>query len=53
MKPSKRNSLNSSYNPVIRMYENAVGKFLTYAEAKTKTMAMRENGAKCSPVINH
>ena len=24
------------------MYENAVGKFLTYAEAETKTMAMRE-----------
>ena len=35
MKPSKRNS-NSSYNPVIRMYENAVGKFLTYAEARQK-----------------
>jgi len=32
----KRNSLNSSYNPVTRMYENAVGKFLTYAEARQK-----------------
>ncbi len=36
MKPLKRNSLNSSYNPVTRMYENAVGKFLTYAEARQK-----------------
>ena len=36
MKPSKRNSLNSSYNPVTRMYENAVGKFLTYAEVRQK-----------------
>ena len=36
MKPFKRNSINSSYNPVTRMYENAVGKFLTYAEARQK-----------------
>ena len=36
MEPSKRNSLNSSYSPVTRMYENAVGKFLTYAEARQK-----------------
>lgn len=36
MKPLKRNSLNSSYNPVTRMYENAVGKFITYAEARQK-----------------
>ena len=36
MKPLKRNLLNSSYNPVTRMYENAVGKFLTYAEARQK-----------------
>ena len=36
MKPLKRNSLNSSYIPVTRMYENAVGKFLTYAEARQK-----------------
>ena len=36
MKTSKRNSLNSSYNPVTRMYENTVGKFLTYAEARQK-----------------
>jgi len=35
MKP-KRNSLNSRYNPVTRLYENAVGKFLTYAEARQK-----------------
>ena len=36
MKPLKRNSFNSSYNPVTRRYENAVGKFLTYAEARQK-----------------
>ena len=36
MKPLKRNSPNSSYNPITRMYENAVGKFPTYAEARQK-----------------
>ena len=36
MKPLKRNLFNFSYNPVTRMYENAVGKFITYAEARQK-----------------
>ena len=52
MKPLKGNSLNSSYDTVSRMYENAVGKFLTYAEARRKQDNVR-NAAKCSPVINH
>ena len=36
MKSLKRNSPNSSYNPITRMYENAVGNFLTYTEARQK-----------------
>ena len=43
MKPLKRNSLNSSYNPVTRMYENAAGKFLTYAEARQKQCPILKN----------
>ena len=36
-----KNSLNSIYNPITGMYENATGKFATYAEAETKAMEMR------------
>ena len=43
MTPSKKdtNSLNSIYNPITGMYENATGKFWTYAEA-------RQNKWKCT-----
>jgi hypothetical protein len=43
MAPSKKdtNSLNSIYNPITGMYENATGKFRTYAEA-------RQNKWKCT-----
>jgi hypothetical protein len=47
MKPTKRSTLNSSYNPVTRMYENAVGKFLTYAEARQK----QRRCEKCSEMF--
>jgi formylmethanofuran dehydrogenase subunit E len=36
MKRAKKNSFDSGYNPVTRMFENASGKFLTYAEARQK-----------------
>ena len=36
----EKNFLNSIYNPITGMYENATGKFPTYAEAQTKTMEM-------------
>ena len=32
----EKNFLNSIYNPITRMYENATGKFPTYAEARQK-----------------
>jgi len=47
MKPLNGNSLNSSYNPIIRMYENAVGKFLTCAEARQK----QRQCEKCSEMF--
>jgi formylmethanofuran dehydrogenase subunit E len=34
MKRSRKNSLNSGYNPVTKMFENASGNFVTYAEAR-------------------
>jgi uncharacterized Zn-finger protein len=36
MKRSKKNSFDSGYNPVTRMFENASGKFSTYIEARQK-----------------
>ena len=46
MKRSKRNSLNSGYNPVTRMYENASGKFSTYTEARQKAFERMLAGKK-------
>ena len=36
MTRSKKNTINSAYNPITGMYENAVGKFQTYSEARHK-----------------
>jgi formylmethanofuran dehydrogenase subunit E len=44
MKQSKKNSLNSGYNPVTRMYENAAGKFSTYVEARQKQRTCEKCG---------
>ena len=44
MKRSKRNLFNPGYNPVTRMYENAAGKFSTYAEARQKQWTCEKCG---------
>jgi formylmethanofuran dehydrogenase subunit E len=36
MKRAKKNSFDSGYNPVTRMFENGSGKFSTYIEARQK-----------------
>jgi hypothetical protein len=52
MKRSRKNSLNSGYNPVSRMFENAFGKFSTYTKLDDNSGNVR-NVVKCSRIIDY